>query len=157
RLKMTKPRYQEISSARIPRAETKDGTASVKVIAGEALGAKAVIETHTPIVYQDWTLRPGADVTLPIDAKQQVLVYVFEGSLKRGTNSREVREGDLAILGAGDAVRLVGTDRVARALLLAGEPLREPVARYGPFVMNHEREIHEAIRDYQSGRMGEIE
>jgi redox-sensitive bicupin YhaK (pirin superfamily) len=156
RSKMMQPRYQEVPAARIPRAHTDDGLAAVKVIAGEALGARAVIETHIPIVYQDWTLKPGADVSLPIDAKQQVLVYVFAGAARIGENGCEMREGELAVLGRGDVVRLRGSDVEARLLLLAGEPLREPVARYGPFVMNTQREIHDAIRDYQTGRMGEI-
>src|SRR5690606_27298371 len=84
RLKLTRPRYQEVPAARIPSAETADGKARVKVIAGEALGVRAVIETHTPIVYQDWTLEPGADVTLPIAREQQVLAYVFAGTVTIG-------------------------------------------------------------------------
>lgn len=152
-LKMIQPRYQEVSGAAIPSAQTADGKARVKVIAGEALGAKAVIETQTPVVYQDWTLDPGADVTVPIPANHQVLAYVFEGAAKIG--ARDIREGQLAVLGDGEAVHLQGTVG-GRLLLLAGVPLREPVARYGPFVMNTEREIQEAIRDFQSGRMGEI-
>jgi quercetin 2,3-dioxygenase len=152
--KMTTPRYQEISAARIPTAETEDGKARVKVIAGEALGVRAVIDTHTPIVYQDWTLQPGADVTLPIARDHQVLAYVFEGEAE--VAGRSVRDGELAVLGEGDAVSLKALSRGGRLLLLGGVPLREPVARYGPFVMNTEREIHDAIRDFQSGRMGEI-
>jgi len=158
--KLTQPRYQEVPSARIPSAQTEDGKARVKVIAGEALGARAVIETHTPIVYQDWTLDPGADVTLSIGRDHQVLVYVFGGSIQLGDQA--IRDGQMAILGEGDAVRLRGPasgDSIlapGRFLLLAGVPLREPVARMGPFVMNTEREIHEAVRDFQSGRMGEI-
>src|SRR5947209_4595069 len=84
RLKMTQPRYQEISGKGIPTAATADGKARVRVIAGEALGVKAVIETHTPIVYQDWTLDEGADVTLPLSPELQALVYVFEGAVKVG-------------------------------------------------------------------------
>src|SRR5438094_2975817 len=76
RLKMTRPRYQEVPAANLPAAQTADGLARVKIIAGEALGARAVIDTHTPIVYQDWTLAPGANVTLPIDRAQRVLAYV---------------------------------------------------------------------------------
>src|SRR5436305_1692535 len=71
RLKMTRPRYQDVPAASIPTAQTGDGRAKVKIIAGEALGRKAVIETHTPIVHQDWTLEAGADVTLPIDRAQR--------------------------------------------------------------------------------------
>lgn len=153
RLKMTQPRYQEVPAARIPQGVSPDGKARVNVIAGEALGAKAVIETLTPIVYQDWMLEPGADVTVPIAADHQVLAYVFEGIADVGT--RNVRDGQLAILGAGDAVRLSASTK-ARLLLLAGVPLKEPVARYGPFVMNTELELVQAVRDFQSGRMGEI-
>jgi redox-sensitive bicupin YhaK (pirin superfamily) len=153
RLKLTRPRYQEVSAARIPSAESEDGLARVKIIAGEALGQRAVIETHTPIVYQDWTLAPGADVTVPLDRAERVLVYVFEGEALVG--GRAVRDGQLAVLGEGDALRL-GAEKDARLLLLAGAPHGEPIAHYGPFVMNTERELAEAVRDYQSGRMGQI-
>jgi redox-sensitive bicupin YhaK (pirin superfamily) len=153
RLKMTRPRYQEVPSAAIPTARTEDGLAAVKIIAGEALGSRAVIETHTPIVYQDWTLSPGADVTVPLDPAQRGLVYVFQGAATVG--ERPLEEGQLAILGDGDAVRLRAST-AGRLLLLAGVPHGEPVARYGPFVMNSEDELRDAFRDYQSGRMGEI-
>jgi redox-sensitive bicupin YhaK (pirin superfamily) len=153
RLKLTQPRYQDVPSDRIPSAQTPDGLARGKIVAGEALGVRAVIETHTPIVFQDWTLAPGADLTLPIDRAQRVLVYVFAGKVFVG--DREVGDGQLAILGDGDAVHLRATSP-GRLLLLAGVPHREPVARYGPFVMNNERELVQAFRDYQTGRMGEI-
>jgi quercetin 2,3-dioxygenase len=153
RLKMTQPRYQEVPASKIPMARTDDDRARVKIIAGEALGERAVIETHTPIVFEDWMLTAGADVTLPIDPRQRVLAYVFEGEAHVG--EREVLDGQLAILGDGNDVRLRAF-RHARLLLLAGVPHNEPVARYGPFVMTTEREIADAVRDYQTGRMGEI-
>ena len=152
RLKMARPRYQEVPAAKIPEAVTADGKARVRIVAGEALGAKAVIDTHTPIVYQDWSLEELADVTVPVPASHNALAYLFEGSAKVG--EQDLREGQLAVLGAGDAVRLRGGK--GRLLLLAGEPLRERVAHYGPFVMNSEDEILQAMRDFQSGRMGEI-
>ena len=158
-LKMTQPRYQEVTSAKIPSAESSDGLAQVRVVAGEALGARAVIDTLTPIVYQDWSLKPGADVTLPLAPEQQALVYVFEGGARIGDEGKAIADGQLAVLGAGDSVRLraaEGATVPARLLLLAGVPLNEPVARYGPFVMNTPQEIQQAFRDYQSGRMGEI-
>lgn len=155
RLKMTQPRYQEVPATALPTAATADGLARATIIAGEALGVRAVIETHTPIVYQDWTLSPGADITLPIDAAQRALVYVFDGTARIA--GRDIAAGQLAILGDGDAVRLEGPPAGgARLLLLAGVPHREPVARYGPFVMNTERELMQAFRDYQTGKMGEI-
>ena len=159
RLKMTQPRYQEVASAKIPTATTSDGLAHVRVVAGEALGARAVVDTLTPIVYQDWTVQPGADVTLPLAAEQQALLYVFEGAFAVGDDARVIGDGQLAVFGAGDSVRLrsaPGATESGRALLLAGVPLNEPVARYGPFVMNTPQEIQQAFRDYQSGKMGEI-
>ena len=152
RLKMARPRYQEVPAQKIPQAATADGKARVRVVAGEALGAKAVIDTQTPIVYQDWSLDEGADVTVPVPGNLSALAYVFEGSARVG--DRDVAEGQLAVLGTGDAVRLRGGK--ARLLLLAGEPLRERVVHYGPFVMNSDEEIVQAVRDFQSGRMGEI-
>jgi redox-sensitive bicupin YhaK (pirin superfamily) len=158
RLKMTQPRYQELPAARIPSATSADGLARVRVVAGEALGVAAAIETHTPIVYQDWSLDDGADVTLPLAASQRALAYVFEGEVRVGSDdgAKDVRNGQLAVLGEGDAVRLRGAPGGGRLLLLAGAPLHEPVARYGPFVMNSNDELEAAFRDYRSGRMGEI-
>ncbi len=156
KLKMTRPRYQEVSAGKIPEGRSEDGRARVRVIAGEALGARAVIDTHIPIVYQDWTIDAGADVIVALPREQQAFVYVFQGAVLAGNEGREVRDGQLALLGEGDAVRLRGAAGGGRLLLLAGVPIREPVARYGPFVMNTQQELVEAVRDYQSGRMGEI-
>jgi redox-sensitive bicupin YhaK (pirin superfamily) len=157
RLKMTRPRYQEVPAAEIPEARSADGKARVRVIAGEALGAHAVIDTHTPIVYQDWTLEAGADVSIALPADHNGLVYVFEGAARVGDEGKLVRDGQLAILGGGDTLRLRAPDGGGgRLLLLAGVPLRETVARYGPFVMTSEQEILQAVRDFRSGRMGEI-
>jgi len=155
RAKMTQPRYQEIPAAKIPQAKSGDGRALVRIIAGEALGKRAVIDTHTPIVYQDWSFSAGADITIPLANDHQALAYVFEGAVRLGDEAKEVREGQLALLGPGNAVRF-RADASGRLLLLAGVPIGEPVARYGPFVMNEEPELMQAVRDYQSGRMGEI-
>jgi redox-sensitive bicupin YhaK (pirin superfamily) len=158
-LKMTQPRYQEVPAARIPQAATDDGKARVRVIAGEALGVRAVIDTHTPIVYQDWTLDAGADVQVALTQGETALVYVFEGSARVGDSDAVVRDGQLAVLGDGDAVRLRGPEtdgEHGRLLLLAGTPLGEPVARYGPFVMNSREEILQAFEDFQNGKLGEI-
>jgi redox-sensitive bicupin YhaK (pirin superfamily) len=157
--KMIAPRYQEIPAARIPTATTPDGLARVRVIAGEALGVSAVIDTRTPIVYQHWTLQPGARVVQPVPADHRAGVYVFDGIVRVGPAGRAVRDGQLAVLGDGGLVEFaVAADASgpAELLLLAGRPLAEPVARYGPFVMNTEAEIRQAIADYQKGAMGEI-
>jgi quercetin 2,3-dioxygenase len=151
--KMTAPRYQEIPGATIPEAATPDGRARVHVVAGEALGAKAVIETKTPIFYLHWVFSPGAAVEAPIPAEHAAYVYVFEGAVRVG--GRAVTDGQLAVLGTGNSVTFEAAER-AQALLLTGVPLREPIAQYGPFVMNSETEIRQAIEDYQAGRLGAI-
>jgi redox-sensitive bicupin YhaK (pirin superfamily) len=156
KLKMTRPRYQEVAAGKIPEAKSADGRARVRVLAGEALGARAVIDTHIPIVYQDWTIESGADVTFALPREQQAMAYVFQGAVLVGNEGKEIRDGQLALLGPGDAVRFRGTSGGGRLLLLSGVPIDEPVARYGPFVMNTQEEIVQAVRDYQSGRMGEI-
>jgi redox-sensitive bicupin YhaK (pirin superfamily) len=151
--KLMSPRYQEIPRAQIPEAATPDGLAHVQVVAGEALGTKAVIETRTPISYLHWRFSPGASVEVPLPADHAAYVYVFEGAVR--VDGREVKDGQLAVLGDGDGVRLEARER-AQALVLSGVPLREPVVQYGPFVMNTEEEIAQAIEDYRAGRLGAI-
>ena len=151
--KMMAPRYQEISREKIPEGRSDDGLAKVKVVAGEALGAKAVIETRTPISYLHFTLKPGAKIDVPLPSDHAAYVYVFTGGAT--ISGKDVREGQLAVLGAGDAVELAASEDT-QMLVLSGVPLNEPVVQYGPFVMNTENEIRQAIVDYQSGRLGEI-
>ncbi|HET8941239.1 MAG TPA: pirin family protein [Rudaea sp.] len=155
--KMHAPRYQELAAAEIPVSRSDDGLAQVRVIAGEALGVSAAIDTRTPIAYHDWTLEPGADVSVALAQDEQAMVYVFAGALKIGDDEQIVGDGQLARLGPGNSVRLRHAgEGPARALLLAGKPINEPVARYGPFVMNSQAELQQAFADFHSGRMGEI-
>jgi len=158
--KMMAPRYQEIPRARLPERTNADGLARVRLLAGEALGGKAVIETRTPVLLHDWTLSPGAQVEVPVPVDFQVFCYVFGGAVRAAPQGREVRDGQAALFGAGDTIRLdVPADAMgqARLLLLGGVPIGEPVARYGPFVMNSAEEIHQAIADFQAGRLGAID
>lgn len=157
RLKMTQPRYQDIAASAIPTARSADGKVSVRVIAGEALGARAVIDTHVPITYLHFTIAPGGSLVQPVDRAHDAGAYVFDGSGEVG--GRSVAARHLVVLGAGDVVELrVPEDASAsmQLLLLSGAPLREPIAWQGPFVMNEPSEIRQAILDYQSGRMGAI-
>jgi len=151
--KMMAPRYQEISRDQIPEGTSADGLAKVKVVAGEALGAKAVIETRTPISYLHFTLKAGAKVDVPLPSDHAAYVYVFKGDAI--VSGKDVREGQLAMLGDGDSLDLAASEET-QLLVLSGVPLSEPVVQYGPFVMNTEGEIRQAILDYQSGRLGEI-
>ncbi|MFW6067526.1 MAG: pirin family protein [Myxococcota bacterium] len=156
--KMIEPRYQEIPSSAIPRASTEDGLARVRVIAGEALGAQAVIDTRTPIAYHHWSLDPGAEAHVPLRADMNAVAYVFTGAAE--VSGTPVAEGQCAVLERGEGpVRLAVPASAAGAaelLLLAGVPLEEPVAWYGPFVMNTPAQIRQAILDYESGRLGRI-
>lgn len=158
--KLMAPRYQEVPAARIPEGLSADGLATVRVVAGEALGARAVVDTRTPIVYLHYTLRPGARVVQPLGPAYGACAYVFGGAGRFGAEGRPAGDGQLAVFaGDGDAVQLAVPEDAGEpleVLLLGGTPLREPVARYGPFVMNTEGEIRQAILDYQAGRMGRI-
>jgi quercetin 2,3-dioxygenase len=158
--KMMAPRYQDIPAASIPRVTSDDGKARARVIAGEALGARAVIDTRTPIVLQHWTLEPGADLVQPLPADHRGAVYVFGGAARLGVDGRRVGDGQLAVLSDGEGVRLAvdpAATGPAELLLLAGRPIGEPVAWWGPFVMNTEAEVRQAIRDYQTGDLGAIQ
>lgn len=147
------PRYQEIAAQSIPEATSADGLATVKVIAGEVFGVRATIETHTPILYQHWRLEPGADIETPVPADFRLGLYVFEGSVEIAGET--VSDGELALLGPGDHLRL-STSTQAQAMLLGGRPLDEPITWGGPFVMNTAAEVREAFADYAAGRMGQI-
>src|SRR6266567_2190938 len=158
--KMIKPRYQEIPSSRIPKATSAEGLVSVSVIAGEAMGEKAVIETRTPIIYLHYRIKPGGLVTQQVPRAFNAFAYVVEGDGLFGAESERVGDGQMVMFAPdGDAVRIENPAE-ARAtlevLLIAGVPLNEPIARYGPFVMNTEGEIRQAIEDYRRGRMGAI-
>ncbi len=158
--KMMTPRYQEIPRTGIPQAVSTDGKVKVGVIAGQAMGVSAVIDTRTPIHYLHYTLQPGGATTQSVPAGYNALVYLISGTVQVGADRKPVREGQMARLGDGNTVSLSvdkDADSPADLLLLAGVPLNEPVARYGPFVMNTREEIEQAFRDYQSGRMGRID
>jgi redox-sensitive bicupin YhaK (pirin superfamily) len=152
--KMIPPRYQDTASARIPVARNADGTVTAKVVAGEALGIKGVIETRIPILYVHLTLQPGAEYTQEIPKSQNVFAFVIEGQGDLG--GARVGENQVVVFDrGGDEVEISnpGT-RPLSLLLIAGEPIGEPVARYGPFVMNSRDELLQAVKDFQEGRMG---
>lgn len=158
--KMARPRYQDLRADAIPVARTDDGLATVRVVAGESLGVSARVRTFTPILYLHVSLAPGGRLAQAVPAEWSAFAYVFEGAAEVGRDGRLVRSGQLAVLDAdGDAATLAADEDTgpAELLLAAGAPLREPVARYGPFVMNTEEELVQAFADFRAGRMGEIE
>jgi quercetin 2,3-dioxygenase len=169
--KMIKPRYQDISSSKIPIAKADDENVKVKVIAGEALGAHAVIDTRTPIMYLHYTLKPGSKIVQPVPKEYNVFAYVINGKGTFGNDNNKVsaERGQMVILkNHGDNVFIgqgLSEDNNSSAaaeeedldvLLIGGVPLNEPIARYGPFVMNTKAEVYQAVSDFQTGKMGLI-
>ena len=158
--KMIKPRYQDFLSAKIPVAQAEDGTIRVKVIAGEALGAHAVIETRTPILYLHFALKLGAEVIQPVPSAYNTFAYIISGEGLFGTSKQPAKRGQMVIFAKDGKEIAISTPEKSKSpldvLLIGGLPLDEPIARYGPFVMNTKAEIYRAIDDYQNGRMGVI-
>jgi len=154
--KMMRPRYQEVAGSSIPEARTPDGAVTVKVLAGEALGARAVIDTRTPIIYLDCVLSPGSSFTQPVPAQYNSFAYVVKGEGTFGRDARPARRHELVLFSSdGEDVLLAASEKSPlRALLIAGVPLQEPVARAGPFVMNTRAQLIQAFEDYESGRLG---
>jgi redox-sensitive bicupin YhaK (pirin superfamily) len=154
--KMLAPGYQEIRGAEAPVLPLVHGQGEVKVLAGTLGEASSPVRPHTPVVLAHARLERGAEWRVAVDASWTVLVYVVKGAGTVGEPGKAVDSGDLAILEDGDQVRVVAGADGLEVLLLAGQPLGEPVARYGPFVMNTKQELVEAYEDYQAGRMGVI-
>lgn len=152
--KMMQPRYQDIPAENIPVATSQDGLVEVKVIAGQSLGQSAVIETVIPITYLHIKIQAGGKIIQPVDRGLNAMIYCFSGSLNIA--DRILKDGQLGILSAGDEVCLSvdeKADSEVNLLLLAGEDIDEPIARYGPFVMNSEEEIMQAYADYNAGTL----
>ena len=159
--KMMRPRHQEIPSSAIPTVTTQDGSVKVRIIAGEALGARAVIETVTPIIYLHYSIQPGGEVSQPVPLEYNAFAYVVNGQGLFGDEDEKAEDGQMVMFAPdGGEVTIRNSRESATALellLIAGVPLNEPVTRYGPFVMNTKEEIFRAIEDYQAGRMGAID
>ena len=157
--KMIRPRYQEIPREGIPVAKSPDAKATVRVIAGESLGKKAVIDTRIPITYLHVFLEPGGTLEQALPPGSEVFAYVVKGEGAFGKEGARATEHQMVIFEQRDAevlAKLPDGGTGCEFLLIAGTPLHEPVVRYGPFVMNTEEEIHEAIDDYRNGGMGMI-
>ncbi len=162
RLKWNPARYQDIRGRAVTLLSSPDGGALLRVIAGEVAGYQGPGATYTPIALLHATLAPGAQLRLPWRPDFNALVYVLAGSGTVGTQRRPVRLGQLAVYGPGDVLTVsAATRQESRSpqldvLLLGGLPIREPVAAYGPFVMNTRAELIQAFEDYQAGRLGTI-
>ncbi|WP_287001816.1 MULTISPECIES: pirin family protein [Gordonia] len=160
--KFLTPRYQNLEAGNVALVASPDGGALVRIIAGELDGHAGPGATHTPITVAHATVAPGASVSVPWREDFNALAYVLSGRGTVGPDARPIEQGQLAVFGKGDRLTVAAdagqdSNRPAlEVLLLGGQPIREPVAHYGPFVMNTREQLIEAIEDFQAGRLGVI-
>ena len=166
-LKFTPPRYQPLTADHLTLLTSPDGGALVRLIAGELGGHRGPGDTHTPITYAHVTLSPGAQLTVPWNPAFNAMAYVLGGRGHAGAEARPITAHELAVFGPGDTVTVraaamsgsadaAGNADELDVLLLGGLPIREPIAHYGPFLMNTKAEILQAIDDFNAGKMGTV-
>ncbi|PTR24781.1 hypothetical protein C8K36_10737 [Rhodococcus sp. OK519] len=160
--KMAAPRYQDITGSKVALASSADGGALVRVIAGEIAGQQGPGSTYTPIALSHTTVAQGASVTLPWNRDFNALVYVLAGDGFVGAERRPISSGQTAVFGRGDSITITAADtqdsrtESLEVFVLGGQPIREPVAMAGPFVMNTKAEVLQAFEDFEAGRLGSI-
>ncbi|MFB7912026.1 pirin family protein [Kitasatospora sp. NPDC056076] len=160
--KMITPKYQDIRGGSVKLLGSEDGGALLRVIAGELDGHQGPGTTFTPITMIHASVNPGAQVTLPWRADFNALAYGLAGNGSAGAERRPFHRGQAVVFGDGDSITIRADekqdsrDNNFEVVLLGGLPIREPVAHYGPFVMNSHRELQQAMEDFQAGRLGTI-
>ncbi|GAA4354570.1 pirin family protein [Angustibacter luteus] len=160
--KWADPRYQDLRGGDVGLLTTPDSGALIRVIAGDVAGHRGPGSTHTPIALVHATVSPGARLSLPWRRDFNALVYVLAGQGTVGSDRRPIRKGQLVVLGAGDHLQVDAATSQPLAepnldvLVLGGQPIREPLAWAGPFVMNTRDEVIQAFEDFQAGKLGTI-
>jgi len=153
--KMSAPGYQTIVNAEIPAVDLDGGAGRVRVIAGSFLGHKGPARTFTPVELYDLDLKAGHRVQLSVPNGQNTSLLVLQG--KAAVNdSRDAGEAELVVCKRSGSEIVIDARQDSRLLLMSGEPIEEPIARYGPFVMNTREELVQAVEDYQTGKMGHL-
>ena len=158
--KMVEPRYQSLEGGQSALLASPDGGTLLRVIAGDVGGHTGPGSTRTPMAMVHATVFSGSRLDLPWRPDFNALVYVLSGDGTVGAEGAPVTGGQLAVFGAGDALRVTASDQrngeVLEVIVLGGRPIGEPVAQYGPFVMNTRAELAQAVEDYQAGRLGVV-
>jgi redox-sensitive bicupin YhaK (pirin superfamily) len=155
--KMVAPRYQNLEADLVTLISSADGGALVRLIAGDLAGYRGPGATYTPINVAHATVSPGAQLLVPWPANFNALGYVLAGTGTAGAERHPVSTGQLVVFGPGDAFRFTAAPQHdLDVLLLGGQPIGEPVAAYGPFVMNTRTELAQAFDDYQAGKLGSV-
>lgn len=153
--KMSPPTYQTLLNADIPSVALDGGAATVRVVAGTFQGHNGPARTFTPVELYDVQARAGARVELSLPEGYSTSVFVLQGRVSiNGANPAE--EAALVVLKREGSLVTVNVEDDSRLLVMSGKPIEEPIARYGPFVMNTKAEIIQAVEDYQAGRMGHL-
>lgn len=160
--KMIAPAYQPVTGQDLLLLASADGGSLLRVIAGDIDGHVGPGSTHTPISLVHASIAPGERLSMPWPAGYNALAYVFAGTGSAGTEAAPVEAGQLVLYGSGDRITLTADPHqdsrteFFEVLLLGGEPIGEPMAHYGPFVMNTRDELVQAVEDYQRGRLGVV-
>jgi redox-sensitive bicupin YhaK (pirin superfamily) len=160
--KMTAPKYQDLRSGEVGLVSSYDGGALVRVIAGQVGGVAGPGSTYTPMTMVHATVEPGARLDLPWTVEHNALVYVLSGEGSVGVDGQPIRLGQAAVMGAGDYVTIAAAGKQQsnapklEVVVVGGQPIREPLAWAGPFVMNTKAEVLQAYEDFQKGRLGHI-
>ena len=153
--KMSSPRYQTLSNADIPSVALEDGAGTLRVIAGAFLGHKGPARTFTPVELYDVQLRAESRLELAVPEGHSTSVFVLQGGVSVN-GAAPAGEAELVVLKRQGSLVLIEAPQESRVLIMSGKPIEEPIARYGPFVMNTKAEIIQAVEDYQAGRMGHL-
>ena len=160
--KWVAPRYQDLRGSSVSLLASSDGGALVRIIAGDVADHQGPGSTYTPMTMLHATVAPGARLELPWRADFNALAYVLSGDGFVGAERRPVSTGQLTVFGAGDTITIAAADAQdsrhpnLEVIILGGQPIREPVAWGGPFVMNTKQEVLDAFEDFQAGKLGQI-
>jgi len=153
--KMSPPRYQGILNEQIPHADLGSGSYA-RIIAGELYGVKGPARTVTPVNLFDIRLKAGSRVELSLPVGQKAALLLLQGDVLVNSSQALTGEAQIAVLGAPGEGLVLESKKDSTLLVMSGEPINEPVASYGPFVMNTQAELRQAVNDYNSGKMGHL-